>query len=700
MMILFDLQIPEIAAVIDGREFEVLIDVVTFLITQGPTIHTCNSKSNLMKPTDKEALDQDRNIYIMAHRQLEAIRNEVNEIVGVMPRLQQVSAWSQAEPLPFSGGFRVSLQISQNLNLDSLPQQPSDVLRKFMHKKDPHSYQALFQDAEASRTLLLQWSLEQENMALVAFTEAQDKLSETKENLKRQTEFKNSSRVLIQLNRVVWQLCDKSRSPFVQASIKKVMFDRRRNRDRSGSARFSIHRLDILDATGVLPEGPATPAGVILTTWNPESSYEREPVLRIISTLGVPTSRYDVFEHLDASLHPLSLHLTEQIATACWEYFFPKEDQQSRQDAFVSSVQGRKIGARSMDSSVQNSPKKPNSGTVKAIGQHRTGDGYSEASSPLVKQESDMSVRSEALYHATPPSTRRRDSPIIRKKSTGKRLSKRFKYVKLNRAHMRITYQGKPLGIKDRVLVINSYTCENLDGSWRDLLSNVKQKAIFSALFSGLGLQGRKVKELMIGAAPSLSSIEVPSAEEDDHANNRGLLAKFGLRHQRYTTGDADSRHAPKEDVETQKRRALFGESIVRRGIDKAKGLIHLEPLQHKTSSPTSMSPKDGTDGAHVERKNAVPILELTEPLPPDSSSEDSEMSDEEPVSRFLPEEIDAGPLESGLGRKNTASAHPERQAHGPFSSGYDPTKPPLLGVLKKDSVTKGDSGPRWMRND
>ena len=655
-----------------------------------------------MKPTDNEALDQDRNMYIMAHRQLEAIRNEVNGIVVAMPSFQQVSAWSQAEPLPFSGGFRVPLQISQNLRSNLESQQPSDVLRKFIQKNGASRYQALSQDSDASRILLLQWSLEQEHVALIAFTEAQGKISEAKENLKRQTEFKNSSRVLIQLNRVVWQLCDQSRSPFVQASIKKVMFDRRRNRDRSGSARFTIHRLDILDATGVLPEGPATPAGVILTTWNPESSYEREPVLRIISTLGVPTSKYDVFEHLDATLHPLSLHLTEQIATACWEYFFPKEDQRSRQDAFANSVQGRKIGARSLDPSVQNSPKKTNSGTVKAIGQVGKGDGYSEASSPLVKQESDVSGRSEALYHATPPSARRRDSPIIRKKSKGKRLSKRFKYVKLNRAHMRITYQGKPLGIKDRVLVINSYACENLDGSWRDLLSNVKQKAIFSALFSGLGLQGRKVKELMIGAAPSLSSVEVPSSEEDDHANNRGLLAKFGLRHQKYTVGDVDSKHAPKEDVETQKKRALFGESIVRRGIDRAKGLIHLEPLQQKTSSSSSMSPKYGTDGTHVERKHAVPILELTEPLPPDTSSDDSEMSDEEPVSLFLPEEHDAGPLESGLGRREPVDAHAEQRAHESFSSfsRYDATKPPVLGVIEKDSIKKGNSGPRWMRSD
>ena len=110
-----------------------------------------------------------------------------------------------------------------------------------------------------------------------------------------------------------------------------------------GSAKFIIHRIEIIDATGNLPEGPATPAGVILTCWNPDGSYEREPVLRVVTTMGVPTRTHTVFEHLDTSLHPLSLHLTESIAVACWEYFFPKEDAKMRQEAFTQSV-GSSVG--------------------------------------------------------------------------------------------------------------------------------------------------------------------------------------------------------------------------------------------------------------------------------------------------------------------------------------------------------------------
>jgi len=251
---------------------------------------------------------------------------------------------------------------------------------------------------------------------------------------------------------------------------------------------------------------------------------------------------------------------------------------------------------------------------------------------------------------------------------------------------MRITYQGYPLGIKDRVLVINSYTCENLDGTWRDLLSNVKQKAIFSALFSGLGLQGRKVKELMIGAAPSLSSIELPKSEDEDLGNNRGLLAKFGLKHNKGRRCDDYS--GIKDDLELQKKRALFGEGIIHR----AKGLLH-DHLHRPPSVPTS--PKSDEGSMEIQRKIAVPLLELTEPLPPEDSS-DSDASlpedDEQPI-RIRPED-GPGPLKSGLESKNRKQGKDAAQ-HYTLYSGYDPNKPPEIGVMPSQEKT---SGPRWMK--
>lgn len=209
----------------------------------------------------------------------------------------------------------------------------------------------------------------------------------------------------------------------------------------SGSAKFMLHRLDILDATGVLPEGPATPAGVILTIWNPEESYEREPVLRVISTLGVPTPTHDIYEHLDATLHPLSLHVTEQIATRCWEYFFPKEDVKSRQEAFAHSVSAKRKKL-SNENVIEQSPKRALSATSK--GSRSGWDDMGEPSPPgsVIADGSDHG----ASRYQTPRSARKKSSPSMKKrKNSLPRKRTQFVYVKLNRAHMRITYQGYPM---------------------------------------------------------------------------------------------------------------------------------------------------------------------------------------------------------------------------------------------------------------
>jgi hypothetical protein len=653
------LKIPEIAAVMDGREFEVLIDVVSFLIMSGPTVHTCHSVRNLGRDVaENSRLANDQMLLELSSRQLGCIRGEATGLLLGMPDSRSSEIWGLSEPLPFSGALKITLDASVLSD-----EQPSAQLRKYIEQG---------KDYEHNTTLLLRWSQEQESLALEDYNLTKRRLEETSESLKRQTQVKSASRVLIHLNRVVWQLCDQERVPFVQASIKKAVFDRRRNRDRSGSVRFTIHSLDVLDATGALPEGPATSAGVILTNWNPDSSYEREPMLRVISTLGVPTSKYDVFEHLDASLHPLTLHLTEQVATACWEYFFPKEDQKSRQEAFSSSISSKKFAP-----TMQPSPRKSS---------FTASDNLSQGTSPLVRQESDVSSRSDAqgTTRLSSPSMKRRDSPMIKRKTSALRLQKRFKYVKLNRAHMRITYVGKPIGIKDRVLVINSYACENLDGSWRDLLSNVKQKAIFSALFSGLGLQGRKVKELMTGAAPSIKSVELPSSEEEDLANNRGLLAKFGLKQGNHR---GTSHRRKSDDPETQKKRALFGESILhrlhRRGSSNASSPRGDVP---EMPSPVRAHPSS------VPRKHAVPLLELTKPLPKDESSDSDESLDIDGESDIRNEVIDAnggislpiglapdapGPLGAGIGLTTGVSSvkySVDKSMADPLpSSKYDP---------------------------
>lgn len=47
----------------------------------------------------------------------------------------------------------------------------------------------------------------------------------------------------------------------------------------------------------------------------------------------------------------------------------------------------------------------------------------------------------------------------------------RFRHVRFNRAHARITYAGAPLSIRDFCLVLDARVYQSLEGSWRTILN-------------------------------------------------------------------------------------------------------------------------------------------------------------------------------------------------------------------------------------
>ena len=97
-------------------------------------------------------------------------------------------------------------------------------------------------------------------------------------------------------------------------------------------------------------------------------------------------------------------------------------------------------------------------------------------------------------------------------------------------------------------------------------MANVKQKAILSAVWSGLGLQGRKIRELMDGAAPA---VPVGPSPGDDTRGAKGLLAKMGLAPKSRRGEPSGAASGAPEITEEElralhKKRALFGTQMVR----------------------------------------------------------------------------------------------------------------------------------------
>lgn len=215
-----------------------LIDVVSFLITTGPTVETCNSRKMLLLESENEMIEDARCMFVLLHRQLSTIHSELNELQACLSDAQQHGLWSLNEEVPNSGATHVHIR-SQRLETPSdSGKMPSTELREFLSslvkkKTKPIKVEDYI---ELCAPILYRWTLEQRLAAIESYVKGKEalQLQKHKFRLQVQAAARGASRMLIQLNRVVWQLCDMNRTPFVQASIKKVVFDRRRNKDHSG----------------------------------------------------------------------------------------------------------------------------------------------------------------------------------------------------------------------------------------------------------------------------------------------------------------------------------------------------------------------------------------------------------------------------------------------------------------------------------
>lgn len=232
-----------------------------------------------------------------------------------------------------------------------------------------------------------------------------------------------------------------------------------------------------------------------------------------------------------------------------------------------------------------------------------------------------------------------------------------------------------------------------MDGTWRDVLSNVKQKAILSAIGSGLGLQGRKIKELMAGAAPAVALAQPDYESRSSH----GFLSKIGLRHKKKE--DSPRCKLEQRDViEIEKRRALFGESFV----SSTRGVFNRQVPEEKAAIAGQVSPEEQMSPSKAER---MPTLDLDRALPPEEDSSSDSDDSHTPISPRL--QLTPGPTPLGDGLHHTSGKAVDDPPQQSWRTGYytDPYKPPeLLQGPTRSMKTPGgqeekNDGPRWMRS-
>ena len=156
---------PDIAAVIDGREFEVIMDVVSFLIMSGPQIEVCNQERRLLMESENEEIEKARCVFLDVHQQLQAIRNDGRSLLESLPGLSQTGTWGIEEPFPFSGASELSLKSAIYSSEDKEIENPSTALRSYLDSmltrsdrsdtgdQNLHSSSTLSSDSNYSRNI-------------------------------------------------------------------------------------------------------------------------------------------------------------------------------------------------------------------------------------------------------------------------------------------------------------------------------------------------------------------------------------------------------------------------------------------------------------------------------------------------------------------------------------------------------------------
>ena len=86
----------------------------------------------------------------------------------------------------------------------------------------------------------------------------------------------------------------------------------------AGSSKLVVQRLDIRDTLGLVGEAPGLPPGMIVSAWNPDEGWERDALLRVNATKGVPTADLTVWQLVDVMVHPLGVHIVQHLANSVW----------------------------------------------------------------------------------------------------------------------------------------------------------------------------------------------------------------------------------------------------------------------------------------------------------------------------------------------------------------------------------------------
>ncbi len=86
----------------------------------------------------------------------------------------------------------------------------------------------------------------------------------------------------------------------------------------SGSSKLIVQKIEVKDRQGLVGEAPGLEPGMVVSAWNPDESWAQDALLRVNATKGIPTAELTVWSLVDVMVHPLGVHIHQQVANSLW----------------------------------------------------------------------------------------------------------------------------------------------------------------------------------------------------------------------------------------------------------------------------------------------------------------------------------------------------------------------------------------------
>jgi len=473
------------------------------------------------------------------------------------------------------------------------------------------------------------------------------------------------------LARLALALAEPDGAPFLDLTLDGAVLAAESNPDGSGASKLVLASASVRDPAARLGPAPGTDAGGVLVLWHPDASWEGDPALRVLARAAPCATGYAaVYEHVEASIHPLAAHLSDALAAGLWEFFFPPAVGDAgdggdakltrRQEAFVrrAVAPAKGLFARHKDRGGALSPS--------ASGGALAGGGSGVPSPGVLSDEDEVPPDDASGVSLVRASRRARPAPPPPARRPPRRVL--FERVRLNRVHVRVSYEGAPVSFSDLRLVLDGRTYERVDGGWAALAARVKWDTVKSVLKSVAGLQGRKFRELLPGGGE-----EAGGAGERGADGARAGLAAALARRSHAAAGEGGS---GMDDVavaiaaaaaaaavaaadDDAKRRLLLG--------DAAAAAPRPSPCKRPPAAERGMSSEDelpasvGARSIVSERGGGPPALPPVDLPPPP------------PRPPRAPAPVDYGPL--GHARVSSGTESAASGALSPAASGAVPAR-------------------------